>query len=792
MSEIAEKSIRTLELGAILDMLAHECVSEEAKKRALQIRPLGDASEVARLQSQTSAATGFISLFGTPPLSGIRDIRLCVMRAEKGGVLSNRELMDIAMLLGTVRSVRKYEDEAKKDATCIDQIFRSLIPNKFLEDKINRIVISEDEISDDASSTLSDIRRHMRIASTKARESLQKIITSSHYSKYLQEPIITMRSARYVVPVRSEYKNEIPGLIHDVSSSGATFFVEPMSTVQANNELRELLSKEKKEIERILAELSSDAAGFAEDLLLNFELLVQLDSIFARGKLSYRLKCVEPVISEYAGLELIRARHPLLDQSKAVPITLSLGKTFDTLVITGPNTGGKTVALKTIGLLSLMACCGLHIPADDGSSVFVYEKIFADIGDEQSIEQSLSTFSSHMKNIVAICEAAQERSLVLFDELGAGTDPVEGAALAIAVIEYVRSRGAHVAATTHYAELKVYAMSADFVENASCEFDVDSLKPTYRLLIGIPGKSNAFAISRRLGLPEEIIARARERIDKESADFEDVLSRLEQQRSQMEKARLEAEQLARETEKNNETSKRYREQIELEREKVTALARKEAQSIIDETRLAVQEVLREINDLRRSAEKSVDWQRVNEARAQLGQRLNRMEEQLGTHQTEEVPPPSPRAVKPGDTVRIIKFGTTGTVLSVDRDRNLTVQAGILKVSVREDEVRLEENSGKSELRKYMAKSESSLQNLPVSREVDLRGMLPEEATFSLQKYLDAAYRAHLEEVRIIHGKGTGVLRQAVAAYLKNDPHVLSFRPGRYGEGETGVTVAQLK
>jgi len=792
MNEISAKSVQTLELESVLQMLASQCVSAESKQRALSLAPDTDKNHIRRLQEQTSAAVAYITRYGSPPFSGIRDIRPAMLRAQKGGVLNNRELLDLSSLLGTARAVQKYCDDDDQLSTCIDQLFNSLAPNRYLEDKINKAIISEDEIADESSPALSDIRRHIRNTTAKARDSLQRIISSPVYSKYLQDPIITMRGGRYVVPVRSEYKNDVPGLIHDVSSSGATFFVEPMATVQANNELRELFSKEKKEIERILAELSADAAGFYENITLNFELLVQLDLIFAKGKLSCKLDCTEPKISEDMSLELIRARHPMLDQKKAVPITLSLGVDFDTLIITGPNTGGKTVTLKTVGLLSLMACCGMHIPADSGSSVCVFENIFADIGDEQSIEQSLSTFSAHMKNIVAIAQTAAPGNLVLFDELGAGTDPVEGAALAIAVIEYVRSRGALVVATTHYAELKVYAMSTKWVENASCEFDVDSLRPTYRLLIGVPGKSNAFAISRRLGLPEEIITHAGERIKKENADFEDVISRLEEQRQQMERARLEAERLKKETEKSNENAKKYAEQLKKEREKLTEQAKREAQEIIDQARRDAEDALRELRDIRRKAEKSLDWQKVNEARAQLGNALNKAEEGLDVPSDKSAPPPSSRPVKAGDTVLVLKFGTNGSVISTDGDK-IVVQAGIMKITVKQDEVRLVEGGGaQKELKKFIAKNESQLSKLPVSSEIDLRGMLPEEATYTLQGYIDNAYRAHLEEIRIIHGKGTGVLRQAVAVYLRKDPHVKGFRAGRYGEGETGVTIAQLK
>ena len=539
MSELSEKSIQILELPQVLTMLAGCAVTEEGKEKSLTLRPMTDIDDIQRAQGETSAAVKMLILRGSPGFSGVKPVAASLQRADMGGSLSTRELTDVAAVLRAARTAGDYG--ASQEKSPISHLFQALTPNRFLEERITNSILGEDEIADSASPELASIRRHMRAAEAKVRDILQRLI-SSNQSKYLQESIITIRSDRYVVPVKSEHKNAIPGLVHDVSSSGSTFFIEPMGVVKANNELRELAAKEKKEIERILAELSADCAAHKEDILEDYQLIVWLDTIFARAQLSLKLECSEPKLSDKF-LRLRRARHPLIDKKKAVPNDLELGDRFDTLVITGPNTGGKTVTLKTIGLITLMAQCGLHIPAGSDSTVRVFRRVLADIGDEQSIAQSLSTFSSHMVNIVGILKEADDESLILFDELGAGTDPVEGAALAAAVIESVRGMGAQVCATTHYAELKVYAMTTPGVENASYEFNVDTLAPTYRLVLGIPGKSNAFAISRRLGLPEYIIDKAAARLDAENVRFEDVLTRLDQQRQEMEKERAEARRL---------------------------------------------------------------------------------------------------------------------------------------------------------------------------------------------------------------------------------------------------------
>ena len=665
-----------------------------------------------------------------------------------------------------------------------------MTPNRFLEDTITNSIVGEDELADSASPELTSIRRHMRATESKVRDILQKLI-SSNQSKYLQEAIITIRSDRYVVPVKSEHKNAIRGLVHDVSSSGSTFFIEPMWVVKANNELRELLAKEKKEIERILAELSAQCATHKEDILEDYQLLVWLDTIFARAKLSLKLECTEPRLSDKY-LRLRGARHPLLDQKKAVANDLELGERFDTLVITGPNTGGKTVTLKTLGLITLMAQCGLHIPAKDDSTVRVVSRVLADIGDEQSIAQSLSTFSSHMVNIVGILEEADDESLILFDELGAGTDPVEGAALAAAIIESARGLGAQVAATTHYAELKVYAMTTPGVENASCEFNVETLAPTYRLVLGIPGKSNAFAISRRLGLPEYIIEKAAARLDAENVRFEDVLTRLDQQRQEMERERTEARRLKLEMEQSASKAREYREKLEAERAKVVEKAQAEARAIIQEARDASDLAISELKELQKR--RDLDWQQVNDSRAEARRLLNEAERGIGGPAQEVETPPPTRPAVAGDTVELVSMGTKATVLSVNKDGSLQLQAGILKISAKQDEVRVVEGESQSqkEARRIVARAEHTLRTAAVPSQVDLRGMMTDEAIAALERFLDTAMMGKLETVTIIHGKGTGAVRNAVRTYCRRSRYVKSFRPGRYGEGEDGVTVVELK
>ena len=792
MSDLFEKSMETLELPRVLELLAAQAVTQEGKERALSLRPETDPDEVRRRLQETTAAVDMMVLKGSPSFSGVKPVAGNLQRADMGGSLNTRELLDIAGVLAAARSAKDYGESDAEKKTVIDQFFRSLHPNRFLEDKITGSIVGDGELADSASPELASIRRHMRATESKVRDILQKIISSSQ-AKYLQEAIITQRSGRYVVPVKSEYKNEIPGLVHDLSGSGSTFFIEPMGVVKANNELRELQAKEEKEIDRILAELSAECAAFKDDISEDYALLIRLDGIFARGRLSVNMEAMEPALSRKS-LFLKKARHPLLDKKTAVANDLSLGEGFDTLVITGPNTGGKTVTLKTIGLLTLMAQCGLHIPADHGSAVRVFDRVLADIGDEQSIAQSLSTFSSHMSNIVGMLAETDPDTLILFDELGGGTDPVEGAALAAAIIEHARSLGALVAATTHYAELKVYAMTTAGVENASCEFDVETLAPTYRLLVGIPGKSNAFAISRRLGLPQEIIQKASDRVSAENVRCEDVLTKLEAQRQEMEKEQVKAAQLRREMEEAAAKAQAYRDSLQKEKEKNEAAAKAEARAILEDARRTADQVFRELSDMRKQARKQGgDIQAENQRRADLRHRLNEAEGRLGAKAEPEAPPML-RPAQKGDTVTILKTGTQASVLSVNKDGVLQLQAGILRITAKQEEVRVVEGEtqAQKEAKKFIQRSEHQLRSLGAKAEVDLRGMTTDEAEGVLAQFLDRAILANLTQITVIHGKGTGAVRKAVHAYLKRAKGVASFRLGRYGEGETGVTIVELK
>ena len=786
-----EKSAATLELPAILAMLARHAVSDAAKERALAVSPSTDAATVKRLLAETSAARGMMVKRGGPSFSGVKDVRASLSRADMGGCLNIRELMDIAGVLGAARQARSYAagDGRGNEKTCIDGLFNSLITNRFLEDKITGSIAGEDELADAASPELASIRRLIRAASARVRDALQKIISSPSYAKALQDPIITTRSERYVVPVKAEFKNAVPGLVHDVSASGATLFIEPMAAVKANNELRELRAREKAEVERILMELSADCAEHADDITRDFGILVSLDLIFAKAKLSYEYDGMEPEISERA-VALRRARHPLLPKDTAVPIDLELGGDYDTLVITGPNTGGKTVTLKTIGLMCAMAACGLHLPVADGSCVPVFDAVLADIGDEQSIEQSLSTFSSHMTNIVRILNECGPNTLILFDELGAGTDPTEGAALAISIIEYARARRAVIAATTHYAELKVYATTAKGVMNASCEFDVATLRPTYRLLVGIPGKSNAFAISERLGVPAEIIADAKGRVGTESASFEATIEKLESVRQALERDRDEAQRKLREAEENRKESAKIKIELSMRLEKAELKAKRDAERIIAEARETAEAAFAEIDEMRARMNDEEDHRAANEARAALRRRLNEAEESFAEKPAmpEEKRGPTRPAVV-GDTVELLSMGVKAEVTGINKDGSLSLRAGIMNVTARQEEVRVTEAQPK---KKVPSTGNTTFRQAAVAPELDLRGMETLEAIPVMERYIDSAVMGKLHTVTIIHGKGTGALRQAVQQALRKNKAVKSFRLGRYGEGETGVTVVELK
>ena len=788
-----EKSLNILELPTVLEMLAAEAVTDGGKEACRSLRPSSDRLEVKNRLAETSAAKEMMVVRGSPSLSGIKDIRPSLSRADLGGSLNTIELLNIARVLQCARLVKGYTSDDKLGKSCIDHLFAALHANRFLEEKITGSIVGEDEIADSASSELANIRRKIRAASARVRDCLQKIISSPSYAKVLQEPIITMRSDRFVVPVKAECKGAIPGLVHDISASGATLFIEPMAAVKANNELRELAAKEKTEIDRILAELSADCAAHAEDIASDYSYLITLDGIFARAKLSYKLNGIEPELRE-KGVVLRRARHPLLPKDKAVPISLELGEDFDTLIITGPNTGGKTVTLKTIGLLNVMAQCGLHIPADDGSGVPVYRHVLADIGDEQSIEQNLSTFSAHMTNIVHILGECDADSLLLFDELGAGTDPTEGAALAIAVIEHARKLGADVAATTHYAELKVYATNENGIQNASCEFDVETLSPTYRLLVGVPGKSNAFAISERLGLSKDIIDDAKARIGVQNASFEATIEKLEQTRALLERDRAETAKKLREAEESAKKAAFLRAELSVRLEKADEKARRDAERIISDARRTAEDTFAELDEMRRKMNDDEQTQEINHARSELRRKLNESQSKVKAKQPEKPAEDkkSAREVRAGDTVEIKSMGVKAEVVDVNPDGSLNLRAGIMNVKLKPDDVYLIEGHAAKQKKQSVTLAGSTAPRAAVSPEIDLRGMESIEAVNAAEQYIDSAVMGKLKTVTIIHGKGTGALRAAVQQMLKRNKAVKSYRLGRFGEGESGVTIVELK
>ena len=793
MSELFEKSIRTLELPAVLEKLAAKAVSQAAKDRCLKLTPSTDVEEVLRLLDETDAAKERLGLHGSPSFSGVKDVSAALTRADHGGMLNTRELLDIAGVLTASRRVSDYDAQRQGEETVLDRLFASLHTNKYLEEQIRSAILDEETIADTASSELADIRRKMRLAASKGRQILQRIISSPSYAKVLQEALITQRDGRFVVPVKAECKGSMPGLVHDVSSSGATLFVEPMGVVQANNELKELEAREQKEIDRILRQLSAACAAQMENILWDYDILVHLDVIFARAQLSYQLNASRPEVRRRGGVTLRRARHPLLDQARAVPITVELGQQFDTLVITGPNTGGKTVTLKTIGLLCLMAQCGLHIPADSGSAVRVFHRVLADVGDEQSIEQSLSTFSAHMSNIVQILREVDDQSLLLFDELGAGTDPIEGAALAIAIIESARSQGALIAATTHYAELKTFAMTTAGVENASCEFDVQTLRPTYRLLIGIPGKSNAFAISRRLGLDESVIQAAQQQMDSDSVRFEDVLTQLEEKRQRLEKAQAESDRLWRQREEDARKARTFREQMEKAKENARTKGEAEAKRIVRQAQAQADEIFAQLDQLRRQQQKQINFQELNDAKAAVRHSLNQAQEALHLRSEPQEPAYAPsRPIEVGDLVELPGVKMAASVLAVNNDGTLLLQAGKMKMTVKAQQVRLPEGQPKKKPAAPVGGSPKLNLQSRAASELDIRGYETLEAESVVENYIDSAVMAKLGTVTIIHGKGTGALRKAVHEMLKRNKAVKSFRLGRYGEGEAGVTVVELK
>ncbi len=782
-----DKNYRALELDKILDLVAAETTCDDAAEAVRSIEPVKSAGEAQLLLEETDAAFVLMAKFGGPSFRDLKNVSNPLRRAQAGGSLGMRELLDVAGTLRSIRSLQSWHDKSAGMRTALSDRFSVLTPNKYLEEKIFTSIVSEEEMADAASPALATIRRKIRNASARARDQLDKLVRSPAHQKHLQESIITQRGGRYVVPVKAEFRGEVPGLVHDTSSSGATVFIEPMSVVEANNEIRVLQSEELEEINRILRELSAEAGEFADSIIHSYKCAVELNVIFAKAQTAYRMKAVTPTVREDGVTELHAARHPLIHKEKVVPTDISLGKSFDTLIITGPNTGGKTVALKTVGLLSLMAMCGLMIPAGEGSEVSVFDHILADIGDEQSIEQSLSTFSAHMTNIISILKAADEKSLVLLDELGAGTDPVEGAALAAAIIEELRGKGVKLACTTHYAELKAYALQTPGVENGCCEFDVESLRPTYRLLIGVPGKSNAFAISKRLGLEERIVDRAGELVSRESSEFEKVIGRLEEDRRKLQdelelakKAAARARDSIREAE-----AKQAEAGVQAKRE--MEQARKEATDIVAKTRRQADALLNELDEMRRQKNKSLSA----EQKARLRSDMRDMEASADpVHRREVGDYTLPRELRTGDNVLIFDLDKKAVVLEAPRDGQVLVQAGIIKTRVDVKNLRLLEEKQKDRPRGRTVTKNVSAPEAGTS--LDLRGMNADEALMEVDSFLDRVGRMGLAQVTIIHGKGTGVLRAAVQKHLRRCPGVKSFRLGAFGEGESGVTIVELK
>ena len=798
MNRLGEKSLRTLEYFTVLDQLSAQTVSARGREMALALRPVTDREDAALYLRQTTDAKDMMVKNGSPTLGGIRDVTAALRRCEVGGVLNMRELLDVASLLQAARLMLAYFAE-QEEKTTLTPIYRRISGNRSLEEAITTSILSEEEMADGASPELASIRREMRRIGGRVRETLGRMI-SGERAKYLQEAIITQRNGRFVVPVKAEHRGDVPGLVHDTSGSGATVFIEPAQVVEINNQLKVLEGREQQEIERILAELSAEVAQCAASLREDYEALCTFDFIFARAKLSFQLNACEPKLAEGYAVDLHRARHPLLDQKKAVPIDIAIGRDYDTLVITGPNTGGKTVSLKTLGLLCLMAQSGLHIPAGELSEVCIFENIYADIGDEQSIEQSLSTFSSHMKTIVGIMEKCARGDLVLFDELGAGTDPVEGAALAVSVISYARQMGARVAATTHYSELKTFALTTDGVENASCEFDVGTLRPTYRLLTGIPGKSNAFAIAARLGLQSAILERAKEQISTENTRFEDVLAELEKERRQLEKYKAEAERLRAAAQSERDKAENLRDKTQDETDRILENARLKADRILKDARMAAETVFDELEDLKKQAQKSAADQNLAAAKTTLRGIITQTETELRgqAHEKRTVDPSEVKALKPGDEVQLLNVsGVTATVLKApDGDGNVQVQDGIMKMTVKVNEVRpLKKQKQQAKPARRPAGAKGAARELRVQAapsEIDVRGLCAEEAILEVDQFISAALMSKLPAVRIIHGKGTGTLRAAIQNHLKRNKFCKTVRNGVFGEGEMGVTVVEFK
>lgn len=777
---------RTLELDKILDMLAEETAIEEAGELARAIEPQYDLDKVQRLLTQTEDAHILIGRFGAPSFGGISNVTNPLRRAEAGGCLNTSELLSIARALRVIKGVRDWHSHCAGVSTSLDGYFRALYTNPNLSDRITTCIIGADEISDGASRELGEIRRKMRIAASKAREALEKIIRSSTYQKYLQEAIITQRDGRYVVPVKQEFRSQVAGLVHDTSSSGSTVFIEPMGVVNANNDIRVLKGDEEKEIERILFELSGLCAGCASDIINSYKTLTELNLIFAKGHLAYKMKAVRPVMNDSGVIDLKGARHPLIPKDRVVPTDIRLGEEFDTLVITGPNTGGKTVCLKTLGLLTLMAMCGMMVPASDNSRLSVFRRVLVDIGDEQSIEQSLSTFSAHITNIIGILKLTNRSTLAVIDELGAGTDPVEGAALAVAILEKLRERGAKTAATTHYSELKEYALKTPGVENGCCEFDVTTLRPTYKLLIGVPGKSNAFAISKRLGMEDDIIDRARELTSTESRQFENVVESLEQSRKELSDELERARQATSAAVQKQAEAEKALERAKADAKRELDMAKHKAQELAAKTRAQAYAIIDELEQ----AKKNKKYEAEQKQKFKTG--MKTLEDTADPiKESEQGDYKLPRELKIGDNVLIFDIDKKAVVLEKPEKGTVLVQAGIIKTRVKLNNLRLLSDDKVSVPRRRertVTKDISSVLN----NEIDVRGQTADEAVLSVDQAIDSCVLSNVNTLRIIHGKGTGVLRSEIQKYLRHHRAVKNFRLGTFGEGESGVTIVELK
>lgn len=787
------KNYETLELDIVLSMLAQEATNDDAKEMALSLQPAFDRDETERLLTQTEDAFSLLARFGAPSFGGLRNVNNELHRAAAGGSLNMKELLDVGYTLRAMRSLDDWHGHCSGAHTSLDFFFNGITVNKYLENKIFTSIISEEEMADKASEELYDIRRKIKSKANAIRARLDDMIHSTHYQKLLQEPIVTQRGGRFVVPVKAECRGDVPGLVHDTSASGATVFIEPASVVDANNDIKVLEGREREEIQRILFELSAEAGSFAESVKHSFDCAVRLNLIFAKAHLAYKMKAARPAVNDRGIINLKNARHPLIDKNKVVPVSISLGSDYDTLVITGPNTGGKTVTLKTLGLLTLMTMCGLMIPVSDQSEISVFNNVLVDIGDEQSIAQSLSTFSSHMMNIISIMKQADDRSLILIDELGAGTDPIEGAALAVAIIENLRSKGAKIAATTHYAELKAYALETEGVTNGCCEFDVKTLQPTYKLLIGVPGRSNAFAISERLGMDAEVVNEAKAIVGTDNRRFETVLENLENTRKALEEERAAAEAMTKHAKEVEEKARRQEQETENLRRRELEQAKREAQKLLDNVKRQSADFLLTLEKLKKEQTNSNAAELARKTRREIKNRMGEFDDLVNPNVMKDEWDDDyklPRPLKVGDAVLIRSIGE-GEVLELGN--KILVQSGMLKTRVKPEDLRLikpkkkEASPARRMLRRTTSRADSD-----VTTELDLRGQTVDEALANLGMFIDKCLLNNISEIRIIHGKGTGALRAAVGEELRHHPNISEYRLGVYGEGENGVTIAKLK